>query len=68
MEKLIIEFVLLFVIGLIFSFLGAIITQYAWDHSVVELFKFPEISFWQAFCLNLLGSMVCKSSARSSSK
>lgn len=66
MEKVIGAVFVALVVGVLIALFGAIFTQYAWDHSVAEIFKLPEISFWQAFCLNMLGG-VCRSSSSSSS-
>ncbi len=66
MDKLVVGlfgfgFVLLFVF--LFSLLGAIITQWAWSNSVGEIFHLADLTFWQAFWLNVLGGMLFKSSA-----
>jgi uncharacterized membrane protein len=66
MEKVVGAVVLMLVMVFVLALLGAIVTQYAWDHSIAEIFKLPEISFFQAFCLNLFGGMVFKSSGSSS--
>jgi hypothetical protein len=55
--------ILLFGLMLVFAFLFAFVTQLAWAGSVAQIFHLPELNFWQAFCLNLLGGMVCKGSA-----
>lgn len=70
MEKLVgAIIVFLFTVTLIvfLSLLGAIITQYAWNLSLAQIFtmRVPEIDFWQAFWLNLLGGMLFKSSGNS---
>ena len=59
---------MLFSVVILFAFLGGIITQWAWAGSVAEIFHLPGLTFWQAFCLNLLGGMVCKGSYSGGSK
>ena len=66
MEKFIGGIIVVFLVIFIFAFLGAFITQFAYNHSLVELYGVKEISFFQAWCLNMLGGMVCKSSGSSS--
>ena len=66
MDKLIaLIFMSLFAFGVVvvFSLFGAIVTQWAWEGSVAQIFHLPGLSIWQAFWLNLLGGMVCKSSS-----
>lgn len=53
---------------LVFSFFFALITQIAWAYSVAEIFHLPELTFMQAFALNVLGGMVCKGSNTASAK
>jgi len=48
------------------SALFAVITQWAWSGSVGQIFHLPDLTFWQAFWLNMLGGMVCKGSSSSS--
>lgn len=57
-----------FAIALLFAFIFAIITQWAWAGSVAQVFHLPELTFNQAFWLNVLGGMVFKSSSSVSSK
>jgi hypothetical protein len=57
-------FILVCALGLLF----AVVTQYTWAHSIAEIFHLPELTFWQAFCLNVFGGMVFKGSSGSSSK
>jgi hypothetical protein len=59
MEKLITT-VLAIVLAFILAFPLAWVTQYAWNHSVAEIFHLQEIDFWQAFCLNILGGALFK--------
>lgn len=58
---------LIFVVVMFFAFLFAVITQWAWAGSVAQIFHLPELDFWQAFWLNVLGGMVCKGSSTSKS-
>lgn len=60
--------IVMFMFILALSFLFAIVTQWAWAGSVAQVFHWPELDFWQAFWLNVLGGMVCKGSSASSSK
>jgi len=55
-------------IAVIVSLLMAWLTQIAWRDSVGEIFHFPNITYWQAFWLNMLGSQLFKSYSTSSSK
>ena len=57
-----------FVVILFFSLLFAVITQLAWSGSVAQVFHLPELTFFQAFWLNVLGGMVFKGSSSASSK
>ena len=69
MDKLIVGlfgFALILVFVFLFALLGAIITQWAWANSVAEVFHLADLTFWQAFWLNVLGGMLCKSSSVSS--
>ena len=66
MDKLIAMFAL--AIGLLmfiflFAFLSAFITRIAWEYSVAQIFHLPLLTYWQAYALNILGGMVCKSSS-----
>lgn len=47
----------------IVAFLGAFITEYAWNHSLAGggVPITAPIDFWQAFWLNILGGMVARS-------
>ena len=58
----------MFVIVLVLAFVFAIITQWAWAGSIAQIFHLPELTFFQAFWLNMLGGMVCKSSSVSTQK
>ena len=60
--------VFMFVMVVLFAFLFAIITKWAWAYSIAEIFHLPELTFWQAYWLNVLGGMVCKSSSIHSNK
>jgi hypothetical protein len=42
------------------AFLFAFITRWAWSGSIVPIFHVQEITYWQAYWLNVLGGMVCK--------
>lgn len=53
---------------LVISLLFAIVTKWAWAGSVAQIFHLPELTFMQAFWLNMLGGMVFKSASTSSSK
>lgn len=53
---------------LVFAFVFAFVTQMAWDGSVGEVFHLPNLTFFQAFWLNMLGGMVCKASSSGSSE
>lgn len=69
MEKLIAGLLVGFIVFcmvLVFSLLFAVITQWAWAGSVAQIFHLPELNFWQAFWLNVLGGMVAKGSSGSS--
>ncbi len=57
-----------FLLILFISFLGAVVTKIAWAYSVAEIFHLSELTFLQAFALNVLGGMVCKGSNASASK
>ena len=57
-----------FLLILFFALLFAVITQWAWAGSVAQIFHLPELTFNQAFWLNVLGGMVCKGSSGSSNK
>lgn len=70
MEKLIVALfgaLFLFVLTVFFAFLFAVITQYAWANSVAQIFHLSELTFWQAFWLNVFGGMVFKGSSVSKS-
>jgi len=71
MDKLIVglmAFIGLFAVIVLFAFISAFVTQYTWDNSVAQIFHLQSLTFWQAFCLNVLGGMVCKSSSIGKSK
>jgi hypothetical protein len=59
--------IFMFMMVMFFAFLFAIITQWAWEGSIAQIFHLPNLTFWQAFWLNTLGGMLCKSSSVSSS-
>lgn len=61
MEKIITIVITAVIVGAL-AFPFAFITQWAWDGSVAEIFHLPEITYWQAFWLNILGGMLCKGS------
>jgi hypothetical protein len=68
MDKLFAFFVgaLLVFIGVVLvAGLFAIVTQWAWSGTLVELFHFPELSLFQAWKLNILGGLLCKGSSSS---
>ena len=70
MDKLLAVLIVLvggFVLVVEVAFLFAIFTQLSWDASIGQIFHLPPITFWQAFWLNFLGGMVCKSSSVSKS-
>lgn len=52
--------VLTFLFSLLMAALLAIVTQVAWEGSVVEIFHFAPLSFGQAFWLNVLAGMLFK--------
>jgi len=56
----------LFILFLL-ALITAIITQYAWSQAIVPIFHLPDLTFWQAFWMNVLGSMLFKSSSVSKS-
>jgi hypothetical protein len=60
--------VFVFTLVLMFAFIFAIITQWAWANSIAQIFHLQELDFWQAFWLNVLGGMVCKGSNSAASK
>jgi hypothetical protein len=70
MDKLI-GFLGVAILGLAFIFLLAFIlawiTQWAWSGSVAQIFHLTELTYWQAYCLNVLGGMLCKNSSVSKS-
>ena len=43
------------------ALLFAVLTMFAWNNSVHELFNLPVIDFWQGFWLNMLSGMLVKS-------
>ena len=51
----------MFLMILVFAFVFAIITMWAWNNSVAEIFHISEIGFMQAWWLNILGGMLFKS-------
>ena len=66
MEKLIVALfgaLFLFVLTVFFAFLFAIIAQYAWANSIAQIFHLSELTFWQAFWLNVLSGMLFKSTS-----
>ena len=66
MDKLIaglFMFLVVFVVTLAFSLILAVVTQWAWSGSIAQIFHLPELTFFQAFWLNVLGGMVCKGSS-----
>jgi succinate dehydrogenase hydrophobic anchor subunit len=52
--------------GLVLALIGAVLialpTMWLWNALLPDLFHFQEIGFWQAFGLNLLSSLLFKSS------
>ena len=66
MDK-VIEVVGLAILGLtvvfLFAFIFAFITCWAWSGSVAQIFHLPELTYSQAYWLNVLGGMICKSSS-----
>jgi hypothetical protein len=56
---------LVFLLVVFFAFLFAVITQWAWAGSIAQVFHCSELTFSQAFWLNVLGGMLCKSSGSS---
>ena len=55
--------VAIFAMLVFFAFLFAIITQWAWAYSIAQIFHLPELTFSQAFWLNVFGGMVFKGSS-----
>jgi hypothetical protein len=55
-------------VGVILCFLFAFVTQIAWDHSFGQIFNLPHMTYWQAFWLNFLGSIVVKNNTSTSTK
>lgn len=51
-----------------FAALFAVVTQWAWAGTLVELFRFPELSLLQAWKLNILGGMLCRGFSGPSTK
>jgi hypothetical protein len=49
------------------SLVFAIFTMWAYNGSVAEMFHVQQIGFVQAFWLNVLGGLLCKSSSGSKS-
>ena len=47
---------------LVFAFFFAFVTKLAWAYSVAEVFHLPELTFFQAFAMNVLGGMLFKGS------
>lgn len=53
-----------FVIDLVLAFP----LMWAWNYALPELFKLPQVNYWQAFCLLIVASLLIKGSPSSSSK
>jgi hypothetical protein len=55
-----------FAVGLtaysIITFISAFLVQLFWNNSVPDLFRVPEITYWQAWFLNMLCVVLFKSS------
>jgi len=66
MNKLFTGLIMGFIVILIVAFILAIVTQLAWACSIAQIFHVPELSFFQAFWLNVLGGMLFKNSTGSS--
>lgn len=62
------SFIGVFILGILISLLFAWVTQIAWQYSVGEIFHLPNLTFWQAFWLNMFGNTVVRSSSSSSKK
>jgi len=52
-----------FLLLLVAAFIFAWFTQLAWAYSIAQIFHLPELTFNQAFWLNLFGGLVFKGSA-----
>lgn len=59
---------MVFCLVLLLSFVFAIVTQWAWAGSVGQIFHLADLTFMQAFWLNVLGGMIAKGSSSGSSK
>jgi hypothetical protein len=57
---------IIFLMVVLMALLFAIITQWAWAGSVGQIFHLPDLTFFQAFWLNVFGGMVFKGSSASS--
>lgn len=66
MEKLI-KFLGIMVVAVGIALLVAFPTMWLWNELMPEIFGLIKISFWQALGLNLLASILFKSSSSSSS-
>jgi hypothetical protein len=68
MDKFIATFMLAFVLLFVLALIGAVFTQWGWNGSIAQIFHLSDLTFMQAFWLNVLGGMVCKGSSGGSSK
>lgn len=63
------------ILGIFLAFLVAVIVDlvlafpvmFAWDASMPAIFKLPEITYWQAFSLLIVTSLLLKSGSTSNS-
>ena len=58
----------IFLFMLFWDLLLAFPLLYAWNYVIPELFKLPSISYWQAFALLIVATLLVKGSSSSSSK
>lgn len=43
------------------SFIFAFIIEFIWNHVLIDLFKLPEIGYWQSFGLLVFSNLIFKS-------
>jgi hypothetical protein len=63
MEKFLVAVVgglMVFVLLVVLAFVFAVVTMWAWNNSVAEIFHISEIGFMQAWWLNVLSGVLFK--------